>query len=71
MSPEQILQRPITPASDVFSQGVVLYELASGTNPFLGDSAGVRLLRVKELPDTREPEQLFRTHDRIFQPGSK
>ncbi len=40
MSPEEIEQRPITAASDIFSLGVVLYELASGTNPFRGDSAG-------------------------------
>ena len=39
MSPEEIEQRPITAASDIFSLGVVLYELASGTNPFRGDSA--------------------------------
>jgi serine/threonine protein kinase len=31
MSPEAILQRPITAASDIFSLGIVLYELASGT----------------------------------------
>ena len=40
MSPEEIEQQPITAASDIFSLGVVLYELASGTNPFRGESAG-------------------------------
>ena len=38
MSPEEIEQLPITAASDIFSLGVVLYELASGTNPFRGNS---------------------------------
>jgi serine/threonine protein kinase len=39
LSPEEVLQRPITASSDIFSLGIVLYELASGTNPFHGDSA--------------------------------
>ena len=52
MSPEEILRRPITAASDIFSLGVVLYELASGTNPFRGDSAGAttRLIEGLEAP---------------------
>jgi serine/threonine protein kinase len=52
MSPEEVLQRPITAASDVFSLGIVLYELASGTNPFRGDSAGatIRLIEGMEAP---------------------
>jgi serine/threonine protein kinase/WD40 repeat protein len=39
MSPEEIEQGPITSASDIYSLGVVLYELASGTNPFRGETA--------------------------------
>ncbi len=38
MSPEEIEQLPITAASDIFSLGVVLYELACGANPFRGNS---------------------------------
>ena len=50
MSPEEVLQRPITAASDIFSLGIVLYELASGTNPFRADSAGAttRLIQGME-----------------------
>ena len=52
MSPEEVLQRPITAASDIFSLGIVLYELASGTNPFRGDSAGatIRLIQGLDAP---------------------
>jgi eukaryotic-like serine/threonine-protein kinase len=39
MSPEQVQGKPISSASDIFSLGLVLYELTAGEHPFASDSS--------------------------------
>jgi beta-lactam-binding protein with PASTA domain len=57
LSPEQARGAPVTAASDLYSAGVVLYEMLTGKVPFTGDSAiEIAMKHVNELP--RPPSSL-------------
>ena len=60
VSPEQALGQPVTGQSDLYSLGIVLYEMLTGDVPFHGDSpVAVAMKHVREeMPDVqrRRPE---------------
>ena len=51
LSPEQARGQPVTPATDVYSLGIVLYELLTAEVPFPGENfVAVAMKHVNELP---------------------
>ena len=53
LSPEQAKGAPVGPASDIYSVGIVLYEMLTGSVPFTGDTP--LEIAMKHLSATPEP----------------
>lgn len=82
-SPEQVRGLPVSPASDLFSLGVILFEMLTGGRPFPGATLHELLLNVAEAtaplvssvrPDVPQPlveitSRLLR-RDPVERPGS-
>jgi len=70
MSPEQAEGKPAGPSSDLFSLGVMLYEMATGSRPFHGDSAASlvsSILRDTPPPVTKVRPELPEALGRVIQ----
>jgi serine/threonine-protein kinase len=65
MSPEAMLGTDMTPASDQYSLGVMLYECATGVNPFLADSVAETAQRVTSGQFAPISEQAIRPSRRL------
>jgi tetratricopeptide (TPR) repeat protein len=65
MSPEQAQGNPVTPASDMFSLGIVLYELAAGRHPF-DSSSDMAVLSAIILRDAVPPSRINSRVPQVF-----
>src|SRR5215471_372282 len=69
MSPEQVKGEPLDSRTDLFSLGVLIYEMATGERPFKGDSMERRLASIlfeTPQPVTSIDERLPQELDRIL-----
>jgi len=62
MSPEQLSGKKVNGRSDLFSLGVMLYEMLAGEKPFEGDSIATLLFKIANEP---HPDPRFKRADRV------
>jgi serine/threonine protein kinase len=65
MAPEQILEETVSPATDVYAMGIMVYEMLAGRRPFRGDDE-----KVENTGRTTE-ERLRNAHLKIEPPDPR
>jgi serine/threonine protein kinase len=59
MAPEQFEAKPVSPATDIYALGIVLYELVTGLRPYAADTpvaAAIRRAKPPQLPSSLRPK---------------
>ncbi len=56
ISPEQVQNQPISNRTDLYSLGIILYEIFTGVTPFRGEGVGVMVQHITQTPD--DPQTL-------------
>lgn len=70
LSPEQIQQMPVSPQTDIYALGIMLYEMLTGRHPFQDAPVGVMIVKHLQefLPDVCEQrEELSSAFNDIIQ----
>lgn len=57
MAPEQVLNKPVTPATDIYALGGLLYKLVTGHKPYEGDTGPTLMMR--RLTEPPEPPHVL------------